>query len=163
MALEIERKFLTSGEGWRNGEGVLIRQGYLSREPSRTVRIRLAGERGWITIKGITSGATRAEFEYEIPATDARSLLTLCEPPLLEKRRHRIKHGNHWWDVDEFLGDNAGLVVAEVELAAEDEPFERPPWLGAEVTSDRRYFNSNIAQCPYRKWPDVASGGAASI
>jgi CYTH domain-containing protein len=163
MALEIERKFLTCGNGWRSGDGVLICQGYLCREPSRTVRVRLAGEKGWITIKGITTGAMRSEFEYEIPAEDARSLLALCEAPLLEKRRRRIKHGEHWWDVDEFLGDNAGLVVAEVELAAEDEPFERPPWLGAEVTADARYFNSRLALSPYRTWPEAAQGKAASI
>ncbi len=152
MALEIERKFLTTDQGWRTGAGVLICQGYLCSVPSRTVRVRLAGDAGWLTIKGATDGATRAEFEYRIPIADAQALLALCEGPLLEKVRHRVRFGGHWWDVDEFLGENAGLVVAEVELSAEDEHFERPPWLGAEVTEDARYFNSNLAHRPYRSW-----------
>jgi adenylate cyclase len=152
MPLEIERKFLTAGEGWRSGAGVLICQGYLCSVPSRTVRVRLAGDAGFLTIKGATDGATRAEFEYSIPLEDARSLLTLCEGPLLEKVRHRVRFGGHWWDVDEFLGENTGLVIAEVELGDEGEHFERPPWLGAEVTDDARYFNSNLARRPYRHW-----------
>lgn len=158
MGLEIERKFLIVGEGWRQPAERQQRfsQGYLSRDPARTVRVRLsgtsAGEQAFLTIKGKTVGATRAEFEYEIPPADAQQLLLLCEGPLIDKIRHLCEHQGKTWEVDEFFGDNAGLIVAEIELASEDEAFERPDWLGHEVSGDARYYNANLALKPYRSW-----------
>lgn len=153
MAEEIERKFLVDGEGWRSGQGTLYRQGYLSTEKERTVRVRITGDSAALTVKGITRGATRAEFEYPIPVADAAQMLdTLCRRPLIEKRRHVLEHGGLTWEVDEFLGDNAGLVVAEVELTREDQAIERPPWLGEEVTGDPRYYNANLVDHPYSEW-----------
>lgn len=156
MATEIERKFLVAGEGWRNHPqsdgGVRYTQGYLNRDKARTVRVRVAGAQGWLTIKGQNQGATRAEFEYPIPLADAQTLLSLCDGPLIDKTRHTLTEGSTVWEVDEFHGDNAGLVVAEVELAAEDQPFARPDWLGAEVTHDPRYFNSSLIAKPYCRW-----------
>ncbi len=154
MGKEIERKFLVTGEAWRNqAPGVLYRQGYLSSAKERTVRVRLAGDRGWLTIKGLTVGASRAEYEYEIPARDAAAMLDdLVETPLIEKLRHKVPHGGLIWEVDEFLGDNAGLIVAEVELADEAQAFNKPAWAGEEVTGDARYFNSNLGQRPYKHW-----------
>jgi adenylate cyclase len=160
MALEIERKFLVQGSDWRQGAGLKLSQGYLSRDPARTVRVRIAGRQAYLTIKGLSQGEqmmSRPEFEYEIPMADAEALLKLCEGPVVEKLRRRIAVGGHVWDVDEFFGDNAGLVVAEVELQSEDQAFERPAWLGEEVTHEARYFNSNLAALPYKRWPDTAA------
>ena len=154
MGEEIERKFLVSGEPWREtAEGTRYRQGFLSTEPERTVRVRVAGPRGTITVKGKNIGARRAEFEYEIPVADAEQMLdTLCKRPLIEKVRYTLAIGPHTWEIDVFEGDNAGLVVAEIELSREDEAFERPDWVGNEVTDDPRYFNSNLVANPYRTW-----------
>ena len=154
MGEEIERKFLVTGDAWREtAEGMRYRQGFLSTVPERTVRVRVAGLRGTITVKGKNLGARRAEFEYEIPVADAEQMLdTLCERPLIEKVRHTLTAGPHTWEVDVFEGDNAGLVVAEIELGSEDEAFEKPEWVGDEVTSDPRYFNSNLVANPYRTW-----------
>lgn len=152
MAIEIERKFLVAADGWRQLEARRYRQGYLSRDPARTVRVRCVGEQAWLTIKGRSVGASRAEFEYEIPLADGEQLLALCEGPLVDKFRHLVRHGGLLWEVDEFLGDNAGLVVAEVELTDEAQAFERPPWLGVEVTEDPRYFNANLAVHPFKGW-----------
>lgn len=152
MAVEIERKFRVTGDAWRNDSGVLYRQGYLNRDKLRTVRIRIAGSAAFLTIKGKSTGATRAEFEYPVPMDDAQALLALCDGPLIEKTRYIVLHAGHRWEVDEFAGDNAGLVVAELELSAEDEAFERPAWLGPEVTQDARYFNSNLATQPFCTW-----------
>jgi adenylate cyclase len=154
MGEEIERKFLVRNEAWRDSaEAVPFRQGFLSTEPERTVRVRLAGTRGTITVKGKTVGARREEFEYEIPAADAQSMLdSLCKRPLVEKVRYTVPLGTHVWEIDVFEGVNAGLIVAEIELSAEDEVFERPEWLGDEVTDDPRYFNSNLVAHPYRDW-----------
>jgi adenylate cyclase len=154
MGEEIERKFLVSGEAWREtAEGTRYRQGFLSTEPERTVRVRVAGTRGSITVKGKSLGARRAEFEYEIPVADAERMLdTLCKRPLIEKVRYVLGVGAHTWEIDVFEGDNAGLVVAEIELRREDEAFERPEWVGEEVTDDPRYFNSNLVANPYRAW-----------
>jgi adenylate cyclase len=154
MGEEIERKFLVSGEAWREtAEGTRYRQGFLSTEPERTVRVRVAGPRGSITVKGKNLGARRAEFEYEIPLADAERMLdTLCKRPLIEKVRYVLAVGAHTWEIDVFEGDNAGLVVAEIELRREDEAFERPEWVGDEVTDDPRYFNSNLVANPYRAW-----------
>ncbi len=154
MGQEIERKFLVRNDTWRTkATRTRYRQGFLSTEPERTVRVRIAGDRGTLTIKGKTIGATRAEFEYDIPVADAAELLdTLCRRPLIEKVRYVLREGAHTWEVDVFEGDNAGLVVAEIELEAEDEAFERPEWLGEEVSSDRRYANSHLSQSPYSEW-----------
>jgi adenylate cyclase len=152
MGVEIERKFLVQGDGWKTSTGVLYRQGYLNRDKNRTVRVRMAGDAAFLTIKGVSVGATRAEFEYPIPMADAEGLLALCAGPLVEKTRHLVRVGDTLWEVDEFAGENAGLVVAEVELTAEDQPFARPDWLGAEVTHDARYFNSNLASHPFSCW-----------
>lgn len=153
MAVEIERKFLVQGDGWRQGAtGVRYVQGYLNRDKARTVRVRIAGEHGFLTIKGLSVGATRAEFEYPIPLADAQALLALCEGPLIDKIRYRIPHAGLVWELDVFAGDNAGLVLAEVELPHEDAVFARPGWVGAEVTDDARYFNSNLAQHPFTRW-----------
>jgi len=152
MPLEIERKFLVRGDAWRAAPRVYICQGYLNRDRQRTVRVRIAGDAAWLTIKGESAGATRAEFEYAIPLQDARELLPLCEPPLIEKYRHTLQACGNLWEVDEFLGDNQGLVVAEIELASADQAFERPDWVGAEVTEDARYYNSNLSRHPFRHW-----------
>jgi CYTH domain-containing protein len=154
MPIEIERKFLVIGTEWRQAGAVRLSQGYLNRDKERTVRVRLAGDRAFVTIKGITEGATRAEFEYEIPVDDAEQLLNLCDGPPIEKLRHTIEHEGLKWEVDEFMGDNAGLVIAEVELQSEDQAFQRPSWLGKEVTDDERYCNSNLAVCPYSSWSE---------
>lgn len=156
MPVEIERKFLVAGSEWKTATGTLYRQGYLSRNAGRTVRIRVAGEKAFLTIKGITQGISRAEFEYEIPLADAEELLKLCDGPLIEKTRHLVVEAGTTWEVDEFHGDNAGLVVAEVELDSEEETFARPDWLGREVTGDHRYSNSQLSVCPYREWRDEA-------
>jgi len=152
MALEIERKFLVTGDEWRKTDGVVMRQGYLSTHPERTVRVRIEGEKATIAVKGITRGATRSEYEYDIPPGEADELLRLCESPLIEKVRRSLEHGGFVWDVDEFLGDNQGLVVAEVELDREDRLFAKPPWVGEEVTHDPRFYNANLVANPFTKW-----------
>lgn len=154
MGVEIEKKFLVKGTGWKAGAtGVHYRQGYLSSHPERTVRIRTVEEKGYLTIKGIAAGATRSEYEYEIPGADAAKLLAeLCEKPIIEKVRYKIPYEGLLWEVDEFLGENAGLVVAEVELTHENQPVPLPPWAGAEVTADARYYNSNLFKNPYTRW-----------
>ena len=153
MGIEIERKFLVIGDAWKLGvmpEHLI--QGYLNRDKLRTVRVRVANDQAWLTIKGKSEGATRAEFEYPIPLDDARQLLGLCDGPLVEKYRWRLPQGELVWEIDEFLGDNAGLVVAEIELSSEDLAFDKPGWVGAEVTDDARYFNSSLASRPFRAW-----------
>jgi CYTH domain-containing protein len=154
MAREIERKFLLRGREWKAlAEGDRCRQGYLNRLPERTVRVRTLGDRGYLTIKGLPTGLTRAEYEYEIPFADADAMLAdLCEKPLIVKNRYRIKAGSHIWEIDEFLHENQGLVVAEVELTHQDESFEKPAWIGEEVTGDPRYFNSTLIRHPFTTW-----------
>ncbi|MFT5685843.1 MAG: adenylate cyclase [Myxococcota bacterium] len=153
MGTEIERKFLVTSEVWRQeGAGERMQQGYLSVDPERTVRIRLTGSLARVTIKGRTIGASRPEFEYDIPPEDARQLLALCIPPLIDKTRYRVPHGAHTWEVDEFHGDNAGLVVAEVELSVEGEPVLLPDWVGEEVTEQVAYYNSSLIRRPYCTW-----------
>lgn len=154
MGVEIERKFLVASEGWRLQASAQTRfsQGYLSRDPARTVRVRIAGEQAFLTIKGATTGATRAEFEYEVPVADAVQLLALSDGPVVEKIRHLCVFEGMTWEVDEFLGANAGLVVAEIELEAEAQAFARPAWLGQEVTGDGRYVNANLAVKPFTSW-----------
>ena len=153
MAVEIERKFLVQGEAWRLGaQGVRYVQGYLNRDKARTVRVRIAGTQGFLTVKGQSVGATRAEFEYPIPVEDAQALLALSDGPCIDKTRYCVPLDGVVWEVDVFAGDNAGLVVAEVELPSEDAPFTRPSWLGAEVTHDARYFNSSLSRHPFGSW-----------
>jgi adenylate cyclase len=155
MATETERKFLIQGEfrGEVTSETYII-QGYLSSVTERTVRIRIRSGKGYITVKGEAAegGAARYEWEKEIPLSEAEELLLLCEPGVIEKTRYIIERSNHIYEVDEFHGDNSGLILAEVELSNIDEPFERPSWLGEEVTGDNRYYNSFLAKHPYRKW-----------
>jgi adenylate cyclase len=156
MAQEIERKFLVRGRFEDQASGhTRIVQGYLSSVPERTVRVRIKGDQGFLTIKGIgnSSGASRFEWEREIPTADADQLLALCEPGVIDKVRYLVPAGPHTYEVDVFHGDNDGLIVAEIELGAEDEAFERPSWLGAEVTGDPRYYNSALMKHPYRQWP----------
>lgn len=154
MGIEIERKFLVQGEAWKQqGRSELLRQGYLSSHPERTVRVRIEGDKAVMTIKSKSVGASRGEWEYPLPMADAAEFLdTLCEQPIIEKVRHRIDFAGFTWEVDEFLGANAGLVVAEIELPSEDQQFDRPDWVGEEVTQDQRYFNSNLVKHPYRDW-----------
>ena len=154
MGIEIERKFLVVDSRWKSlGTPELLRQGYLNAEPERTVRVRVQGEQAWLTIKGRSEGAARAEWEYPIPLNDANELLDrLCLQPFVEKTRTRVPLGGHVWEVDEFLGANAGLVVAEIELASEEEHFEKPDWIGAEVTGDPRYYNSSLIKRPFKTW-----------
>jgi len=152
MPVEIERKFLVTGSGWRDGQVTRICQGYLNRAKERTVRVRILGGKGFLTIKGINSGAARAEYEYEIPISHAEELLKICDGPVLEKNRYVVGYNGVIWEVDEFLGENEGLIVAEVELKSEDQSFDRPDWVGQEVTDEPRYFNSNLCSHPYRKW-----------
>lgn len=154
MGVEIERKFLVRGDAWKAlAEPVFFRQGYLSSHKERTVRVRIEGDRAVMTIKGKNVGATRGEWEYPIPVQDAVELLDgLCEQPLIEKYRRKIAIGGHVWEVDEFLGANAGLVVAEIELGSENEAFDQPEWIAAEVTDDARYYNSNLIRHPFLTW-----------
>jgi adenylate cyclase len=154
MGREIERKFLVTSGGWRKGaKRSHLSQGYLLAEKTKSVRVRLEDGCGTVTIKGPSRGAGRAEFEYAIPAKDARELLrSLCEKPLIEKTRSRVRHCGLIWEVDEFGGDNRGLVVAEVELRRADQKVALPPWVGKEVTSDPRYLNANLFKNPYRRW-----------
>ena len=157
MAQEIERKFLVAGDIKPFAkQAIRITQGYLSSVPERTVRVRVKGEKGFITIKGIgsASGASRFEWEKEIPVAEVQDLLQICEPGVIDKTRYLVEAGDHTYEVDEFYGDNEGLVVAEVELAAEDEAFEKPEWLGEEVTGDVKYYNSMLMKNPYKNWPE---------
>ncbi|MFP4064778.1 MAG: CYTH domain-containing protein [Bacteroidales bacterium] len=155
MAQEIERKFLVNGNfRSHTSERTRIMQAYLSSAPERAVRVRVEGEKGFLTIKGKAhqQGTSRYEWEKEIPVKEARELLKICEPGMIEKIRHRVPAGRHTFEVDEFLGDNNGLIVAEVELGSPDETFKRPGWLGKEVTGDPRYYNAFLAKNPYQAW-----------
>jgi adenylate cyclase len=160
MGIEIERKFRVTGEGWRNAARQYFCQGYLNRDKHRTVRVRVrvADEQAFLTIKGLTTGASRVEFEYSIPVADARALLLLCDGALIEKYRYLSHHAGMCWEVDEFLGDNQGLVIAEIELQSETQSFVRPDWLGEEVTQDARYYNANLVDQPYKLWGTPAHG-----
>ncbi|MEA1967434.1 MAG: CYTH domain-containing protein [Thermodesulfobacteriota bacterium] len=155
MGIEIEKKFLLKNDLWRTtgADVVLFKQGYLNNSENGVVRIRSAGTRGFITVKGKTCNASRLEYEYEIPLKDAEEMLDLlCEKPLIEKNRFFIDHKGFQWVVDEFSGKNKGLILAEIELLAKDQPFEKPGWIGREVTDDPRYFNSNLIKNPWGKW-----------
>ena len=155
MGIEIERKFLVTDDRWRQQieRSIEMRQGYLAQDERRAIRVRIFGNQAHINIKASDDGIHRHEFEYAIPLADARDLFEhVVEGPMVEKIRHEMHVGEHLWEVDEFLGANAPLVVAEVELAHADEAFERPPWLGAEVSEDKRYYNSSLALRPYSRW-----------
>jgi adenylate cyclase len=156
MGQEIERKFLVKGDAFKTEafKQTRITQGYLSSVPERTVRIRVKGDKGYITIKGIgnDSGASRFEWEKEIPANEVMDLMKIAEPGVIDKTRYQVKKGNHTYEVDEFYGENQGLTVAEIELQSEGEAFEKPEWLGEEVTGDVRYYNSMLMKNPYTKW-----------
>ncbi len=157
MASEIERKFLVRDDSWRERarDPMRIRQGYVAAGPKASVRVRISGDRAWLNLKSATVGVSRAEFDYEIPLADGEKLIdTLCERPLIEKTRYFVDHAGHCWEVDVFEGENAGLVVAEIELASEDEPFELPPWAGEEVSQDRRYYNAALVKLPYSRWKE---------
>jgi adenylate cyclase len=155
VAIEVERKFLLLNHSWRRSvyRSIPMRQGYLVSDESRSVRVRISGDAAQLNIKSGTLGVSRSEYEYPIPLKDAQEILdTLCRRPLVEKVRHLVRWDGHVWEIDEFAGDNAGLVVAEVELACPDEEFARPPWLGQDVSHERRYYNSCLAEHPYRDW-----------
>lgn len=155
MATEIERKFLVRNDEWRTyaSSGIRTRQGYLSSAKSVSIRVRVAGDRAFLNIKSATLGVSRSEYEYSIPLADAEQLLErFCVRPLIEKTRYLVRHGTHTWEVDVFEGENAGLVVAEIELAHADEPFERPRWAGEEVSDDPRYYNVSLVTFPYKDW-----------
>jgi adenylate cyclase len=161
MGIEIERKFLPVGEDWRDAahKVVPMAQGYLndlamvdSGAMQTSVRVRIEGDAAFLNIKSREAGPSRQEFDYEIPVTDARALLALCVGGKIDKRRHYVDHGGHLWEIDEFLGDNAGLVVAEIELGSVDESFAKPAWLGVEATHAQRYYNLALASRPYSQW-----------
>jgi len=155
MPIEIERKFLVLNDAWRQSAHAAqrLRQGYLNNETLCSVRIRTSTDRAWLNIKGATVGAQRQEFEYEIPIADAHRMLdTLGHQPLIEKVRYLVAVGRHTWEIDVFEGDNSGLIVAEIELDHPDEAFERPAWLGIEVTHDERYYNTSLSRHPYKDW-----------
>jgi len=171
MAIEIERKFLVTGDGWRAAAHAVVpmAQGYLNDQSSMdegrqraSVRVRLEGDGAFLNIKSREPGHTRQEFEYPLPVDDARALLELCVGGLVEKRRHLVRHGGHLWEVDEFLGSNAGLVVAEIELGHADEAFERPDWIGDEATDSPRYYNLALAARPYSQWSGTERAGPAA-
>jgi len=155
MGFETERKFLVKSSVWKQGAvGTPYRQGYLCRQEARTVRVRITGERAYLTLKGQAQGMTRLEYEYPIPLADAHAMLDqLCLKPLIEKTRYRVEFGGRVWEVDEFAGENQGLVVAEVELESPDQPLELPDWVGEEVTHDPRYLNANLVAHPFSRWP----------
>lgn len=154
--IEIERKFLVTSQAFKNEaqKSTLIKQGFLNTDPERTVRIRIIGEYAFITVKGIgnTSGTSRFEWEKEIDVSEAEQLMPLCEKGIIEKIRYEIPLGNHIYEVDEFFGENKGLIIAEIELDYENETFLKPDWLGKEVTGDRRYYNSKLSKKPYKTW-----------
>ncbi len=159
MAIEIEHKFLLANETWREqiSHSVIYKQGYLTSQATSSIRVRISDKQAWLNIKSATIGTQRSEYEYEIPLSDAHEILdSLCSKPVIEKTRHLVTHENHQWEIDEFTGENAGLIVAEIELKMADETFAKPDWLGEEVTQDVRYYNNNLAQIPYSQWRDDA-------
>ncbi|WP_337882129.1 CYTH domain-containing protein [Chromobacterium haemolyticum] len=153
MAVEIERRFIVVGDDWRGlAPGVQYRQGYLSVEKERTVRVRVVGDQAWLTLKSNISNVSRHEFEYPVPLADAQTIMGAMCPMVVDKLRHRIEHDGFIWEVDEFFGDNAGLVLAEIELPDESTPFDKPAWIGEEVTEDGRYTNAYLSKTPYSRW-----------
>jgi len=162
VPVEIERKFRLANDSWRDQvlRKTLLRQGYIANTQRASVRVRLAGASGWLSVKAMTRGLSRAEYEAAIPALEANEILDrLCEGPLIEKWRHIVVYQGSEWEIDEFLGENAGLLIAELELEAEDAVFARPPWLGVEVTHDERYYNFRLSEKPFRQWPENLRAG----
>lgn len=156
MGTEIERKFLVTDPSVIDGvPGTGLRQGYLSRAPERSVRVRHAGDRAFVTVKGASVGPTRAEWEWEIPVEDAEGMLAICDGPILEKTRHLVEVAGRSWEVDVFAGPNEGLIMAEVELETADDVVVLPPWVGREVTHDRRFYNAYLATSPISTWADT--------
>ncbi|MEY4769185.1 MAG: hypothetical protein RL637_1824 [Pseudomonadota bacterium] len=158
MAIEIEHKFLLVNENWRSlvNHQVNYKQGYLTSEINNSIRIRTADQWAWINIKSATLGNQRQEYEYEIPIADAEEILTtLCHQPLIEKTRYFINDGWHIWEIDEFWGANQGLIIAEIELASQDESFIKPEWVGEEVTNEQKYYNHYLNYHPYSEWKKV--------
>lgn len=155
MAIEIERKYLLASEQWRAevSRSQRMAQAYFANTETASMRVRIAGERAWLNIKGMTIGASRPEYEYEIPLADAEEQLTLCMPGQIDKTRHYVERDGLVWEIDEFHGDNSGLIVAEVELESEEQSITKPDWLGSEVTGDARYYNVMLAKTPYSQWP----------
>lgn len=157
--MEIERKFRVQGQPWLEwGGGAAIRQAYLSRSPQAVVRVRLTADAAWLTVKGPTRGISRTEFEYSIPVAEGRALLDLCGDAVVEKTRYRCEEGGSLFEVDVFEGENTGLVVAEIELEAPEQPFFRPTWLAEEVSHDPRYRNSELSVHPYSEWSSDSDG-----
>jgi len=154
MAKEIERKFLVKNNDWKNlvTKQTKIQQAYLNLDKERTVRVRIKNEEAFLTIKGITKGIERQEFEYKIPIKDAQAMLQICHKPIIEKTRFEVIYKNHLWEIDEFYGDNKGLIVAEIELKSTNEAFEKPDFIGTEVSDDSRYYNASLIQLPFCKW-----------
>ncbi|MHB1348546.1 MAG: CYTH domain-containing protein [Desulfobulbaceae bacterium] len=163
MGIEIERKFLVAGTGWREkATAVPCRQGYLCPGGGVTVRVRIMGEKGFLTVKGRGTGLSRREYEYPIPVADAQEMLAeLCGKPLIVKDRYRVVHDGLLWEVDVFTGDNSGLILAEVELTSPDQAVALPPWVGREVSGDPRYYNASLAANPYKNWRKPEETGAA--
>ncbi len=159
MGTEIEKKFLMADNSWQGlAVGKAYSQGYLNSDKGRTVRVRIIGERGILTIKGPNDGGARPEYEYDIPLIDAKEMLArLCHKPLIEKTRYCIPFGGFIWEVDEFKGENEGLLIAEIELAYVGQEFSRPAWIGREVTGDTRYYNANLVKNPYNQWKDTTN------
>lgn len=158
MAIEIEHKFLLANDDWRElvSHSTHYKQGYLTSDEHSSVRVRIANDKAWLNIKSATIGTHRQEYEYPIPAVDANEILnTLCHKPLIEKVRHFVSDGEHLWEIDEFSGDNQGLIVAEIELSAVGEAFNKPSWLGLEVTEDVRYYNNMLSKHPFSTWKDT--------
>ena len=152
--IEIERKFLVANDSWKKEvtSSTVIKQGYLNSAPERTVRVRVRGKNGFLTIKGKNENLTRKEFEYSIPLQEANELLELCEKPIIEKSRHLVKQDQLTWEIDVFEGENKGLIVAEIELESEEQQFKIPSWIGEEVSNDPKYYNSALIKFPFAKW-----------
>lgn len=158
MAIEIEHKFLLANNKWRQqiSHSVIYQQGYLQSDTQSSIRVRVSDTNAWLNIKSATPGNHRHEFEYVIPLDEAKEILQLlCKKPIIDKTRHFINIGQHTWEIDEFHGDNDGLIIAEIELSELNEEFNKPDWLGAEVTNDLRYYNNSLAKIPYKNWKDT--------
>lgn len=155
MNIEIERKFLLKNNSWKeNAIGTLYKQAYLNEKGDNTIRVRIEGDVAKLTIKSKANNISRLEFEYDIPMSDAELLFSIAKTSIVEKYRYKIIYEGNCWEVDEFLGDNEGLIVAEIELKSEDQSFKKPSWIGEEVSGDKRYTNAHLARKPYKQWKE---------